>query len=142
MVSTKLIRFENARLVNPATGELSTQPASVWISTNSGKIYHIQVSSSEAGDYGVDPTKISEDNRAALDHATRYDLNGATLSPGLIDIQINGCFGVDFSQWITDDHVGRTPEEAYQDGLEKVERDLAQTGVTSFVPTVIVSIIV
>ncbi len=60
------------------------------------------------------------------------DLDGKIIAPGLIDIQINGAFGVDFSEWNGD-------EVQYRKGVERVARGLLQTGVTSFVPTIIVS---
>jgi N-acetylglucosamine-6-phosphate deacetylase len=63
------------------------------------------------------------------------DLGGNILAPGLIDVQINGAFGVDFSELEVDaaDH----GEAAYVQGLEKVARRIVATGCTSFVPTVI-----
>jgi N-acetylglucosamine-6-phosphate deacetylase len=51
-------------------------------------------------------------------------LDTGVLSPGLIDVQINGCFGVDF--------VRATPAE-----WEKVSISLPAHGVTSFQPTYI-----
>jgi N-acetylglucosamine-6-phosphate deacetylase len=52
------------------------------------------------------------------------DLPSGVLIPGLIDIQINGCFGVDF--------VAADPA-----GWGEVSARLPETGVTSFVPTFI-----
>jgi N-acetylglucosamine-6-phosphate deacetylase len=52
------------------------------------------------------------------------DLPSGVLVPGLVDIQINGCFGVDF--------VAADPA-----GWAEVSRRLPETGVTSFVPTFI-----
>jgi N-acetylglucosamine-6-phosphate deacetylase len=52
------------------------------------------------------------------------DLPSGVLVPGLVDIQINGCFGVDFVA-------------ADADGWAEVSRRLPETGVTSFVPTFI-----
>ena len=51
-------------------------------------------------------------------------LPSGVLVPGLVDIQINGCFGVDF--------VAADPA-----GWAEVSRRLPETGVTSFVPTFI-----
>ncbi len=50
------------------------------------------------------------------------------IAPGLIDIQINGYMGVDF-----------TDPEITTDDLRKVTRALWATGVTTFLPTVITS---
>ena len=47
-------------------------------------------------------------------------------SPGLIDIQINGAYGFDFSVYEGDD-------QAYQDGLKNVAAKIVETGVTAFV---------
>jgi N-acetylglucosamine-6-phosphate deacetylase len=52
------------------------------------------------------------------------DLPSGVLVPGLVDIQINGCFGVDF--------VAADPA-----GWAEVSRRLPETGVTSFLPTFI-----
>ncbi|KDQ50857.1 carbohydrate esterase family 9 protein [Jaapia argillacea MUCL 33604] len=58
------------------------------------------------------------------------DLEGNILSPGLIDIQINGAYGFDFSVYDGDD-------EAYRSGLKTVAERIVETGVTSLVPTII-----
>jgi len=57
--------------------------------------------------------------------ATGVDtLADGVLSPGLVDIQINGAFGVDFAA-------------ATEDEWIRVARQMPSTGVTSFVPTLI-----
>jgi N-acetylglucosamine-6-phosphate deacetylase len=53
------------------------------------------------------------------------DLHGKIVAPGLIDLQINGAFGCDFS---------RNPEE-----ITSVSRQLLQYGVTAFLPTIVSS---
>ncbi|KAF9243169.1 carbohydrate esterase family 9 protein [Melanogaster broomeanus] len=58
------------------------------------------------------------------------DLGGNILSPGYIDIQINGGFGFDFSVYEGDD-------QAYRNGLKLVAERIIETGVTSLVPTII-----
>ncbi|KAK0468333.1 carbohydrate esterase family 9 protein [Desarmillaria tabescens] len=58
------------------------------------------------------------------------DLGGNILSPGLIDIQINGAYGFDFSVFDGD-------EQTYKDGLASVAEKIVETGVTSLVPTII-----
>lgn len=62
-------------------------------------------------------------------------MQGNLLSPGLIDIQINGAWRVDFSE--LDVQAGEEGEKKYIKGLERVARRLAQYGTTSFVPTII-----
>ncbi len=63
------------------------------------------------------------------------DLAGNLLSPGLIDVQINGAYGVDFSELALSDEDGG--EKRYGEGVEKVSRRIVETGCTSFVPTII-----
>ncbi|KAJ6589876.1 carbohydrate esterase family 9 protein [Mycena vulgaris] len=58
------------------------------------------------------------------------DLGGNILSPGLIDIQINGAYGFDFSVYDGDD-------ETYKQGMKLVAEKIVETGVTSLVPTII-----
>ncbi|KAJ6497656.1 carbohydrate esterase family 9 protein [Mycena sanguinolenta] len=58
------------------------------------------------------------------------DLKGHILSPGLIDIQINGAYGFDFSVYDGDD-------AAYREGMKLVAEKIVETGVTSLVPTII-----
>ncbi|CAL1711978.1 unnamed protein product [Somion occarium] len=58
------------------------------------------------------------------------DLGGNIVSPGLMDIQINGAYGFDFSVYDGD-------EEAYRQGLKTVAEKIVETGVTSLVPTII-----
>jgi hypothetical protein len=145
--NSSLLRLSNAYLVNPEDGQLTLGTASVWVNQDSGKIVHIAYD--EPDDQNDDTRSLtafhsrnnpfSEAQQLKLDTCPVIDLDQAILSPGLIDIQINGCFGVDFSDWAPNDALGRTAEEAYLDGLEKVAKDLACTGVTSFLPTVIVS---
>lgn len=57
------------------------------------------------------------------------DLGGNILSPGFIDIQINGGFGFDFSVYEGD--------QQYRDGLKRVAEKIVETGVTAIVPTII-----
>ncbi|KAF9012527.1 Metallo-dependent hydrolase [Cyathus striatus] len=58
------------------------------------------------------------------------NLNGNILSPGLLDIQINGAYGFDFSVYDGDDN-------AYKQGMKMVAERIVETGVTSLVPTII-----
>lgn len=52
----------------------------------------------------------------------KIDAHGNFLAPGFIDIHIHGCLGIDT--------MDEDPE-----GIEKISRNLTQTGVTSFLPT-------
>ncbi|KAF9451525.1 carbohydrate esterase family 9 protein [Macrolepiota fuliginosa MF-IS2] len=58
------------------------------------------------------------------------DLGGNILSPGFIDLQLNGGYGFDFSVYEDDD-------EAYKKGLQMVADRIIETGVTSLLPTII-----
>ncbi|TFK74577.1 Metallo-dependent hydrolase [Pluteus cervinus] len=58
------------------------------------------------------------------------DLGGNILSPGFIDVQINGGYGFDFSVYDGDD-------DAYRAGMKTVAERIIETGVTSLVPTII-----
>ncbi|KAH9833474.1 Metallo-dependent hydrolase [Rhodofomes roseus] len=58
------------------------------------------------------------------------DLGGNILSPGFMDIQINGAYGFDFSVYDGDD-------EVYRAGMRHVAERIIETGVTSLVPTII-----
>lgn len=57
------------------------------------------------------------------------DLGGRILSPGLIDCQLNGAFGFNFS-------VVQEDIKSYSKALRHVNKLLIQTGVTSYLPTV------
>ncbi|KAI8051085.1 uncharacterized protein B0P05DRAFT_480198 [Gilbertella persicaria] len=56
------------------------------------------------------------------------DAEGAIVSPGFIELQINGAFGIDFSD-----------QELSAQDIEKVARGLVHYGCTAFCPTVVTS---
>lgn len=60
------------------------------------------------------------------------NLDGLIISPGFIDIQINGCFGLDFSTTFEDADSKMTFVQNYNHATEK----LLKFGVTSICPTV------
>ncbi|KAJ4322118.1 N-acetyl-glucosamine-6-phosphate deacetylase [Neodidymelliopsis sp. IMI 364377] len=85
----------------------------LWVSSISGKI--------------LDGQELLFEHRVAPDQIV--DLGGRILSPGLIDTQLNGAYGFDFSV---------VPEEgatAYGKGVLRVNQRLVATGVTSYLPT-------
>ncbi len=53
-------------------------------------------------------------------------MGGHIVSPGFIDIQINGAYGFDFSVYEGD-------SDAYRRGLQTVAEKIVETGVTSYV---------
>ncbi|VDO67306.1 unnamed protein product [Heligmosomoides polygyrus] len=109
-VAGKLIQFINAKVLR--NGKLV--PDQVWV--RDGKI--------------IDGASVFFDERRKAD--IQVDCEGLILSPGFIDIQINGGFGVDFSTMPATD-------EEYQRGVDEVSRRLLSYGVTSYAPTVITS---
>lgn len=75
----------------------------------------------------INPESIFFDERIRAD--VEYDCRGIFIAPGYIDLQINGAFGHDFS----------SANEANDEMLLKVSRQLTSHGVTAFVPTVVSS---
>ncbi len=53
-------------------------------------------------------------------------MEGNIVSPGFMDIQINGAYGFDFSVYEDD-------PDAYRRGLSTVAEKIVETGVTSYV---------
>ncbi|XP_062954745.1 N-acetylglucosamine-6-phosphate deacetylase [Cynocephalus volans] len=75
----------------------------------------------------LDPEKLFFEERRVADE--QRDCGGRILAPGFIDVQINGGFGIDFSQATED--VGA--------GVALVARRILSHGVTSFCPTLVTS---
>ncbi|KAJ5545306.1 hypothetical protein N7535_006311 [Penicillium sp. DV-2018c] len=108
----RITKFTNCRLVRGS----SLVEQDLWIDSLTGKILKDQ----EAF-YGL---HLSPD--------VIIDLGGRILAPGMIDVQLNGAHGFDFS-------VPCESKEKYDEGLRMVNRGLARTGVTSYLPTVVSS---
>ncbi|XP_055636152.1 N-acetylglucosamine-6-phosphate deacetylase [Toxorhynchites rutilus septentrionalis] len=109
MTSTqqKLVKFRNCRVLRDHRLIVDD----LWV--RGGKI--------------IDPEKVFFDEKKQAH--IQIDCNGAIVAPGFIDLQINGGYGVDFSNDIS------TVEE----GVEKVSKGLLAHGVTSFCPTLVTS---
>nr|XP_012599131.1 N-acetylglucosamine-6-phosphate deacetylase [Microcebus murinus] len=75
----------------------------------------------------LDPEKLFFEERRVADE--QRDCGGRILAPGFIDVQINGGFGVDFSQ----------ATEDVASGIALVARRILSHGVTSFCPTLVTS---
>ncbi|KAH0558519.1 hypothetical protein GP486_004827 [Trichoglossum hirsutum] len=103
-----IIKFTNCRLVKGN----SLVERDLWISAASGKI----ICGQEAF-YGQHKAP-----------STIIDLGGRMVSPGFIDVQLNGAVGFDFSV-LPDDMAD------YSAGVQRVNEALARTGVTSYLPT-------
>lgn len=107
--SNVITKFTNCRLVQ---GDALVEQ-DLWVSSATGKILETQV--------------------AFYDHFVLPDqtinLGGRIVSPGLIDVQLNGAFGLNFSTLVPD-------MSLYGKAVRDLNRRLVQTGVTSYVPTV------
>lgn len=108
----RITKFTNCRLVRGS----SLVEQDLWIDSLTGKILKDQEAFYELH---LSPDVI-------------IDLGGRILAPGLIDVQLNGAQGFDFS-------VPCETKEEYDEGLRMVNRGLARTGVTSYLPTVVSS---
>jgi N-acetylglucosamine-6-phosphate deacetylase len=75
----------------------------------------------------INPQQIFFDEKIQAD--IEYNCQGILIAPGYIDLQINGAFGHDFS----------SPDEASEEMLTDVARQLTSHGVTAFTPTVVSS---
>lgn len=85
----------------------------LWVSSISGKILNGQ--------------QILYEHRIAPEQIV--DLGGRILSPGLIDTQLNGAYGFDFSV------IPNEGAATYGKGVLRVNKNLVATGVTSYLPT-------
>ncbi|XP_062264291.1 N-acetylglucosamine-6-phosphate deacetylase [Platichthys flesus] len=75
----------------------------------------------------LDPEKLFFDEQGYADECV--DCEGSIITPGFIDVQINGGYGVDFSQ--ASDDAGA--------GVSIVAKKILEHGVTSFCPTLVTS---
>ncbi|CAG8019976.1 unnamed protein product [Penicillium salamii] len=108
----RITKFTNCRLVRGS----SLVEQDLWIDSLTGKILKDQEAFYELY---LSPDEI-------------IDLGGRIVAPGMIDVQLNGAHGFDFS-------VPAETKEKYDEGLRMVNKGLARTGVTSYLPTVVSS---
>lgn len=108
----RITKFTNCRLVRGS----SLIEQDLWIDSLTGKILKDQEAFYELH---LSPDEI-------------IDLGGRIIAPGMIDVQLNGAHGFDFS-------VPAESKEEYDEGLRMVNKGLARTGVTSYLPTVVSS---
>lgn len=86
----------------------------LWVSSVTGTILHGQ--------------SVFYGDRLAPDHIV--DLGGRILSPGFIDVQFNGAYGFDFST------IPEGEPSTYYKNYLKLNKQLIETGVTSYLPTI------
>ncbi|TPX13701.1 uncharacterized protein E0L32_005904 [Thyridium curvatum] len=103
-----ITKFTNCRL---ARGD-KLEPADLWFSSKTGTILSSQSTFFSAGAL---PDRV-------------IDLQGRIVSPGMIDVQLNGAYGFNFSS---------LPESMmqYAKTLRDINKRLVETGVTSYTPT-------
>lgn len=104
-----LTKFTNCRLLR---GDQLVQ-ADLWVSSKTGKIVNSQA--------------CFFDDLVLPDETV--DLKGRIVSPGMIECQLNGAFGFNFSTLLDD-------MSQYGKKLKEVNKLLVQTGVTSYIPTI------
>uniref|UniRef100_A0A7N9AVJ1 N-acetylglucosamine-6-phosphate deacetylase n=1 Tax=Mastacembelus armatus TaxID=205130 RepID=A0A7N9AVJ1_9TELE len=75
----------------------------------------------------LDPEKLFFDEQGYADK--HVDCEGSIIAPGFIDVQINGGYGIDFSQ----------ASEDVNGGVSFVAKKILEHGVTSFCPTLVTS---
>lgn len=104
----RITKFTNCRLLKG--DKLVKQD--LWVSSATGKILKSQ--------------EIFYSHQIVPD--ATINLGGRIVSPGLIDVQLNGAFGFDFSS---------VPEDmsVYGKTLREVNKSLIKTGVTAYLPT-------
>ncbi|KAM5342657.1 hypothetical protein ACJ41O_013623 [Fusarium nematophilum] len=103
-----ITKFTNCRL---AQGD-DLVCEDLWVSSLTGTILSSQATFFDAGAL---PDRV-------------IDLEGRIISPGLIDVQLNGAFGFNFSTLPKD-------MAEYPKAVADVNRKLVSTGVTAYVPT-------
>ncbi|XP_065221555.1 N-acetylglucosamine-6-phosphate deacetylase [Planococcus citri] len=106
--NNELVRFENCKILR--NGAIETDD---YLYVRNGKIQ--------------DQMKLYFDEKIEPDK--RIDCKGALLSAGLLDVQVNGGFGIDFS----------FNESNVEEGLNMVANGILQFGVTGFCPTLVSS---
>ncbi|KAG0371609.1 putative N-acetylglucosamine-6-phosphate deacetylase [Mortierella sp. AD032] len=108
--TAKVIKITNCRVLRDSK---IVDKDAIWI--QDGKI--------------IDPHKFFWYQKRLPDEV--LDAEGLLVSPGFIETQINGAFGVDFSV--------PSDQDTYERDLTKVSRGLLKYGTTSYCPTIVSS---
>ena len=104
-----LTKFTNCRLLR---GDKLVNE-DLWVSSVSGKV--------------IDSQSSFYDGMVLPDET--IDLGGRIVAPGMIECQLNGAFGFNYSTLLED-------MSQYGKKVKEVSRLLVQTGVTSYLPTI------
>lgn len=104
-----LTKFTNCRLLK---GDALVRE-DLWVSSITGKIINSQASF-------YDELNLPD---------ASIDLDGRIIAPGMIECQLNGAFGFNFSTLLDD-------MSQYGKKLKEINRLLVKTGVTSYIPTI------
>ena len=100
----------------------------MFISTNYSQNKNSEIEGILYSDKRHVSIEISNGNITALHNLTSEDKTELFIAPGLIDVQINGYMGVDFSG-----------PDLTVEGVKKATKALWKVGVTSYFPTIITS---
>lgn len=104
-----LTKFTNCRLLR---GNALVEE-DLWVSSVTGKVIHSQATF-------FDELVLPDET---------IDLGGRIIAPGMIECQLNGAFGFNFSTLLDD-------MSEYGKKVKEINRLLVQTGVTSYLPTI------
>ena len=102
---SRITKFTNGRLFRND----QLVPGDLWVSSDTGKIISSQSAFYSSG-------TIPDET---------IDLKGKIISPGFIEVQINGYNGLDFSK----------ADPSFNEKFASIRQDLIKSGVTSFTPT-------
>lgn len=110
MTSPRLTKFTNGLLLQ----DDQLVPGDLWVSAESGKI--------------ISPQSAFYSSGRTPD--TVIDLKGKIISPGFIEVQLNGYSGLDFAK----------QDAEFRERFRDVRKKLVKAGVTSFTPTMTSSV--
>lgn len=109
-MSSQITRFTNGLILK----DNQLLSGDLWVSSESGKIISSQTA---FYDSGRTPDNV-------------IDLKGKIISPGFIEVQLNGYNGLDFAK----------SDTAFEQKFQAVQRQLIKSGVTAFTPTMTSSV--
>ena len=119
----RLTTLHNARILQRNGSFLH---GSITVDQGSGLIVEISLSEDDREENLDDITKVHQNSEL-------IDCKNQIISPGFIDIQLNGAYGIDFS------NADVSPRGLEVQDIVEVSHKLLATGVTSFCPTMVSS---